>query len=119
METFPSEIQKKIIDYGGSRLVVVAAPGTGKTATVVERMRKLVAEDPSRVVSFFTFTRASRTDTGGKVKRVAGAPSAEQDALELPRVTTLHQFAKGIVHRFAASLGLSSDFAVLDTVEVN
>ena len=65
---FPTEQQTKVINHTGKPLVVVAAPGTGKTSTIVARMIKLLKENPNREVSFITFTRTSRRDTDKKVK---------------------------------------------------
>ena len=114
MPVFPSKDQQKIIDHRGRPLVVVAGPGTGKTATVVERMIKILLEDPSRVVSFLTFTRASRADTEEKLKKAVGKQSASDSPLDLPRASTLHTFAKSLVHRYAATVGLQDDFSVLN-----
>jgi superfamily I DNA/RNA helicase len=65
---FPTTEQEKVINHTGKPMVVVAAPGTGKTRTIVTRMIKLLKEDPNRNVSFLTFTRSSRKDTDKKVK---------------------------------------------------
>lgn len=116
MGSFPSETQQRIIDYRGPRLVVVAAPGTGKTATIVERMKALLLEDPSRAVSFLTFTRASRRDTEQKVSgAVAKEPSEENKDFGLPLAATLHGYAKSLVHRYAKWLGFADEnIRVLD-----
>ena len=70
--SFPNDEQKQVIIHTGKPLVVVAAPGTGKTSTIVARMIKLLKEDPNREVSFITFTRTSRRDTDKKVKADVG-----------------------------------------------
>lgn len=119
MTAFPSEDQQEIIAHRGRPLVVVAGPGTGKTATIVARMIGILLEDPSRVVSFFTFTRASRSDTDKKLKKALGKKSVGGSPLDLPRVSTLHTFAKSLVHRYAGSLGLQDDFSVLDKRETD
>lgn len=120
MGTFPSEVQKRIIDHRGRPLVVVAGPGTGKTATIVARMTALISEDSKRTVSFLTFTRASSSDTRSKVEDAVGKKHSEDGAgLDLPRVTTLHGFAKSLVHRYAKTLGISESFAVPDVWEAN
>ena len=120
MGTFPSKVQKRIIDHRGRPLVVVAGPGTGKTATIVARMTGLIAEDPKRTVSFLTFTRASSGDTRSKVEDAVGKKASEEESgLDLPRVTTLHGFAKSLVHRYAKTLGISESFSIPDVWEAN
>jgi len=110
---FPSPQQKQVIHFSGPRMVVVAAPGTGKTRTIVERMIKLLNEDPSREVSFITFTRASRRDTYNKLKKALGEKLIEDNELSLPKTSTLHTYAKSLVHRYASTIGRQPNFSVL------
>jgi len=49
--SFPDDEQERVINHAGKPMVVVAAPGTGKTSTIVARMIKLLKEDPNREVS--------------------------------------------------------------------
>jgi DNA helicase-2/ATP-dependent DNA helicase PcrA len=112
MCAFPSKDQEHVINVGGRALVVVAAPGTGKTATVVERMIRLLRENPKRVVSFMTFTRTSRRDTDRKLRETVDRKAMEIAEDDLPRISTLHTFAKRLVHRFAPT-GREPDFTVL------
>ena len=74
---FHSPEQRKVIEFTGRRLVIVAGPGTGKTSTIVARMIRLLEENPERVVSFLTFTRASSRDTESKVKEAVGKEPVE------------------------------------------
>ena len=115
MGSFPSEKQRRVIEHSGRPLVVVAGPGTGKTATIVQRMIRLLGEDPNRTVSFLTFTRASRRDTDGKVRKAVGKAAADAPKEELPRISTLHTFAKSLVHKFASTIGRGSEFTILVT----
>jgi DNA helicase-2/ATP-dependent DNA helicase PcrA len=111
--SFPSEEQKMVIEHRGRPLIVVAGPGTGKTATLVERMISLLSEDPGRKVSFITFTKPSRRDTRSKIEDALGITALAETEFEFPRISTLHGYAKGIVHRYAATIGRRSDFSVL------
>jgi DNA helicase-2/ATP-dependent DNA helicase PcrA len=113
MSEFPTEAQKRVITHRGRPLVVVAGPGTGKTRTIVQRMIDLVVEDPDRVVSFITFTRTSRRDTEKKLAEAAGQRAADIAEGDFPRVSTLHRFAKAVVHRYAGLVGRQPDFGVL------
>jgi superfamily I DNA/RNA helicase len=42
---FPNDAQKAVIDHQGSPLVVLAGPGSGKTATLVERVLRILAAE--------------------------------------------------------------------------
>ena len=110
---FPSDEQKKVVDHRSSPLVVVAGPGTGKTKTLVERMISLLKEDPTRNISFITFTRTSRRDTQHKLEKEFGSDILEGNEIVVPRVGTLHAYAKSIVHEYAPVLGRGSGFAIL------
>jgi len=110
---FPSDEQKQVIDHRTSPLVVVAGPGTGKTKTLVERMISLLREDPSRNISFITFTRTSRRDTQRKLEKEFGSDTLGGNEIVVPRVGTLHANAKSIVHRYAPLLGRKSGFTIL------
>lgn len=110
---FPSPEQQQVIDHRGAPLVVLAGPGSGKTRTLVERMLRILGEDPQRSVSFITFTRSSRRDTDRRTKERLGAAAAAEDEESLPRVATLHTFAKSLVHRRPDLIGLREGFSVL------
>jgi ATP-dependent DNA helicase Rep len=110
---FPNQVQQFVIEHRGRPLVVVAGPGTGKTHTLVERMICLLSEDPNREVSFITFTRMSRRDTREKIETVLGASVLEETVFAFPRTSTLHTYAKSLVHHYAAGIGRRSDFSVL------
>ena len=111
--SFPSEEQRAVIEHRGRPLVVVAGPGTGKTRTLVDRMIDLLSEDSTREVSFVTFTRTGRRDTRRKIEDILGASVLEELVVEFPRTSTLHTYAKSLVHRYAARLGRSPNFSVL------
>lgn len=113
--SFPSKEQKAVIDHKGKPLIVIAAPGTGKTRTIVERMIKLLIEDPNREVSFITFTRTSRRDTDKKVKKEVGQDVFDERKVhfEFPRISTLHTYAKSIVHKYAFAIERDSNFSIL------
>ncbi len=110
---FPSQEQQSVIEHRGRPLVVVAGPGTGKTRTLVERMIALLREDWEREVSFVTFTRTSRRDTRRRIQSVLDESVLEETAFVFPRTSTLHTYAKSLVHRYATRIGRSPGFSVL------
>jgi superfamily I DNA/RNA helicase len=110
---FPSQEQQSVIDHRGRPLVVVAGPGTGKTRALVERMIALLREDWNREVSFVTFTRTSRRDTRRRIESVLDASVLEETTFVSPRTSTLHTYAKSLVHRYARRIGWDPHFSVL------
>jgi superfamily I DNA/RNA helicase len=111
---FPNDAQKSVIDHRGKPLVVLAGPGSGKTATLVERIMRILAAEPGGQIAFITFTRMSRRDTARKLEERFGRDvTAQHDDAALPRVATLHTFAKAVVHRGAHELGLDANVSVL------
>ncbi len=111
--SFPNHEQKKVIQHDGRPLVVVAAPGTGKTRTIVARMEKLLNENPNREVSFITFTRTSRKDTEKRVKNNVGEKALQDAQFNFPRISTLHTYAKSILHKYSSLVGYNSHFSIL------
>lgn len=112
MSGFPDKYQKKVIEHRGRPLVVVAGPGSGKTRTLVERARAILAVDPNSSIVFVTFTRTSRRDTQRKLEEVL-AKNGKTRRADFPRVSTLHGFAKSIVHKAPRVAGLDLQFSVL------
>jgi superfamily I DNA/RNA helicase len=111
--TFPSDEQKAVIDHRGRPLLVIAAPGTGKTRTIAARMIKLLLENPNREVSFITFTRTSRRDTDRKIRKEVGKEVFEDAVFEFPRISTLHTYAKSLVHKYAFAIDRDSKFSIV------
>lgn len=111
--SFPSKVQQLVIDHYGSPLLVVAAPGTGKTRTIVARMIRLLKENPNREISFITFTRTSRRDTDRRLRAEVGSQALDEATFDFPRISTLHTYAKSIVHKYAGTAGRDPRFSVL------
>ena len=93
--------QRAAIEKRGSNLLLSAAAGSGKTATLVERILQLVTEgtdvDSLLVV---TFTRAAAAGMREKLSRALSALAAQGNAraheqqlrLERALITTLHAY---------------------------
>jgi DNA helicase-2/ATP-dependent DNA helicase PcrA len=112
MSGFPDKYQRKVMEHRGHPLVVVAGPGSGKTRTLVERARTILAADPNSSIVFVTFTRSSRRDTQRKLEEVL-AKNGKTRRADFPRVSTLHGFAKSVVHKAPTVAGLDSQFSIL------
>lgn len=104
--------QKKVINHRGKPLVVLAGPGTGKTAVLVERIVRILESSPNTEVSFITFTRTSRRDAERRIENALSKESTSKEPI-FPRIATLYMFAKALVHQHAALIGVSPSFRVL------
>lgn len=106
----PSGDPQRVIEHRGKPLVVVAGPGTGKTTALIERTRSLFQENRDANVAFITFTRTSRRDIHDHLVKEFG---------ELPEmnISTVHTFAKAIVHKNARLVGLKPNFHVFVEIE--
>ena len=85
--------QQKVIAFDKGQMVVFAGPGSGKTATLTERTRRLIASGiPPELILVITFTREA---AGELVKRCSGfCPS---DAL--PEILTLNALGYQILRQ--------------------
>lgn len=109
---FDAKEREKVTDFRGKQLVILAGPGTGKTATLVERIIKILASDPDAVVSFITFTRTSRREAERRIKDALSKTTSGREPT-FPRIATLYMFAKALIHQHATLIGLNSKFRVL------
>ncbi|HEY7126167.1 MAG TPA: ATP-dependent helicase [Ktedonobacterales bacterium] len=91
--------------------LVVAGPGSGKTSTLVGRVRYLIdvqGVPPHRILALTFSNKAAREMR----ERIAGAVSEQSSQ---PTVSTFHSFCVELLRSYAAQVGLRPDFALLDT----
>ncbi|MET4093414.1 ATP-dependent DNA helicase [Arthrobacter sp. UYCu712] len=126
----PTPEQSLIISSPLSPRLVIAGAGSGKTATMADRVVWLVANGwvrPEEVLGV-TFTRKAAGELATRIRaklaalqRIAAADSGNQvfpagllstDALE-PKVSTYHSYASGIVSDYGLRLGVERDVVLL------
>ncbi len=115
----------------GSHLLVAAAAGSGKTAVLVERMIRRIA-DPDRPLEVdallvATFTKAAAAEMKERIRhaleealeRAPNSRHLERQLALLPRaaITTLHSFCKEAVERYAPLIGLDPGFRMANDTE--
>ena len=105
--------QRRAVEHGDGPLLVVAAAGTGKTATLAARVARLLAggAQPERVC-LLTFSRRAAAEM------VARAGAMGQPA-HAARVVggTFHAVAQRLLHRHGHLIGLAPGFSVLDAAD--
>lgn len=126
----PTSEQSHIISSPLSPRLVIAGAGSGKTATMADRVVWLVANGwvrPEEVLGV-TFTRKAAGELATRIRaklaalqRIAAADTRNQvfpagllstDALE-PKVSTYHSYASGIVSDYGLRLGVERDVVLL------
>ncbi len=97
----PSARQRAVIEHTGRRLRVLAGPGTGKTATLVEAVaeRITVRDMPPEQILVLTFSRRAAAELTARITQRLGVTTRE------PMVRTLHGYAFAVLRRHASRSG--------------
>lgn len=127
-----TEEQLAAIGERGKTLLVSAAAGSGKTATLTERIIRTLTDEekPGSLARMLvvTFTRASAADLKNKISRALGEAlesgggmrrHLSEQLLLLPgaQISTIDSFCIQLVRENAVRLGLSPAFRIADRAE--
>jgi ATP-dependent exoDNAse (exonuclease V) beta subunit len=109
--------QRAAIDARGS-VFVAAGAGTGKTAVLVERFVRAVAEDGLDVDSLLviTYTERAAGELRARIRSALVERGRSDLALELDGawVSTIHGFCRRILGAYPLAAGIDPSFRVLD-----
>ena len=102
----------------GEPLLVIAGAGSGKTLTLASRVARLVCTgaDPQRIL-LLTFSRRAAKEMAlraGRVLHQALGFGPTQQPPALPWSGTFHSVGARLLRDYAAHLGLSESFTILD-----
>ena len=106
--------------------MVSAAAGAGKTAVLVERIKKMVTEENIPVDSMLivTFTNAAAAEMKEKIRKALSEKVTEMPELQrqldiLPRasISTFHSFALDVIRHFFYKIDLAPDFSICDEAQ--
>jgi len=105
--------QEAAVNHYGGPALVVAGPGTGKTAILALRIARLVEQgvDPSSILAI-TFTNKAAAELRKRVELTVGAEKAAQI-----NTKTFHSFCLSVLREHAAETSLPQDFVVLNEEE--
>ena len=94
-------------------MLVLAGPGSGKTATLTARVARLIEQgrDESFRILCLTFTRKAAAEM--RERLLSLVPDAKERAL----LTTFHSFATDILRQHGSHFNLSPDFEILEDAE--
>jgi superfamily I DNA/RNA helicase len=91
--------------------LIVAGPGTGKTSTLVARVRWLVAEGAQTDhILCLTFSRKAAREMQDRITAAIDADDG------MPTVTTFHRFGADLLRTYGFHLGLRPDFRLVDRI---
>lgn len=125
--------QQKAIDFRNGNLLVSAAAGSGKTAVLVERIIKRVAdtENPIGVdsVVVVTFTRAAAEEMKTRLGRALEKLAEENpdnrhlikqlSLIDSAKITTIDSFCTYILRNYYNTIGFDPAFRVADGGELS
>jgi superfamily I DNA/RNA helicase/PHP family Zn ribbon phosphoesterase len=102
--------QEEAVAHGHGPALVLAGPGTGKTAVLALRIERLVGAglEPASVLAL-TFTNRAAGELRGRIGRSLGEAGAATVV-----AGTFHAFCKGLLRDHAAEAGLQGGFSLLD-----
>ncbi|WP_339256480.1 helicase-exonuclease AddAB subunit AddA [Paenibacillus sp. FSL R5-0713] len=129
--SFWSDDQWSAISESGEDILVAAAAGSGKTAVLVERIIRKIA-DPSQGFSVdrllvATFTKAAAAEMKQRIREALERALEEQPGEEHLRkqlsllgrasITTLHSFCMEVIRRYYQQIPLNPAFRILNENE--
>ena len=125
----PTPEQSAIISAPAEPLLVIAGAGSGKTATMADRVVWLVANgkvSPEQILGV-TFTRKAAGELATRIRaqlaKLASRellPAVEDDlaaGMVEPKISTYHSYASGIVTDYGLRLGIERDSVLLGTAQ--
>lgn len=125
-----TEAQNEAIIERDKNLLVAAAAGSGKTAVLVERIKKLVIDEKISIDSFLilTFTNAAASEMKEKIVKAINLEifknnenraflKKQLSVLNSANISTFHAFAQEVIRRFFQIIGLDPSLKVCDEAE--
>ncbi len=125
-----TERQLEAIKKRGSTLLVSAAAGSGKTAVLVERIKRLLLEEGTGIdrMLVVTFTNAAAAEMKEKISRMLTKALADpetdpakrsflrhqHDILGRASICTFHSFALDLLRRYYHVIGVDPDLRICD-----
>ena len=119
----PTDSQQEVLDDNSNNLLVSASAGSGKTATIIQKILNLIVKDhiDLQELLVITFTEASSLEMKIRLKEklfeeaIADPKiSGQIDKLPTSDISTIHAFCSKCIRKYFYELDLNPNFAVLD-----
>lgn len=123
--------QENAITFRGKAAIVSAAAGSGKTAVLVERVKRMLLDENDPVnadeLVISTFTQKAAAEMKSRLEAALDAELAkapdnarlidQRMRLNDASISTISSFCLGILRKYSARLDVPPDFSVLDESE--
>ncbi len=108
--------QTEAIRKRGKNILVSAAAGSGKTAVLVERIKKLITEEKISLdeMLIVTFTNAAASEMREKI--VSAIPE-QMDQIHKSHISTFHAFALDVIRRYFHLIEIEPGFRICDETQ--
>ncbi|MDR1239687.1 MAG: UvrD-helicase domain-containing protein [Treponema sp.] len=103
--------QEQAVSHGGRQAIIIAGPGTGKTATLAARISRLIREgaDPRSILAL-SFTAKAAAELG---ERIAAALGGKATSLSAGiTAATFHSFCLSLLKEEAGQNGVPQNFRI-------
>lgn len=104
----PNKSQQKCIDSINGKYLVLAGPGTGKTFTIIERIKNILAKNitPEKILCL-TFTDAAANEMKKRIEDDLNVVSSGV------QIFTYHSFCGSIIDEFAEDFEIPANYKVI------
>ena len=122
--------QARAIELRNKNILVAAAAGSGKTAVLVERIKKLILEGECSIdrMLIVTFTNAAAAEMKEKIEKAIEKEAEENpsevrllkqqlDKMPLASISTFHAFALEVIRRFFYLIDVEPNFKICDNIQ--
>lgn len=104
--------QQECIDTIDGAVMVLAGPGTGKTFTIIQRIKHMLQKGilPETILCL-TFSEAAANEMKIRLVKEVGAEASSVE------ISTYHAFCSGIISQYPSEFELGERFEVIDELE--
>lgn len=127
--------QLEVINHDSGNILVSASAGSGKTHTMIERIKRLIIECGVSLSSILavTFTETAAADMKDKLRKALSEVIVQKrytkkqkefckeqlQELYTADICTMHAFCGRLIRTYFFSVGVSPDFKILDQADAN
>ncbi len=108
----PNQKQQECIDSTEGTIMVLAGPGTGKTFTLIQRIRSMIQEkgiSPSSILCM-TFSDAAASEMKERLISQAGKSAAGVE------INTYHAFCNNLIRQYPSKFELFENVSLIDDI---